>query len=115
MATTLTSTGVTFSDATSLSTAPLGMGSTWYDEKTNRAVGTWYQNNSNVVRFLFIHLSTSGNALYANTSASDTNRICIGAGEGDSGEWKTFYSPIPPGWWYKAEGGTGINHWSELR
>lgn len=92
----------------------LGWGQTWQDVTSSRAVGTWYQNTTGRPIFVFVQLSTGGVDMWVNTTPSLTGAVMVANGDGDSGEWKTFFTIVPNNIYYYAQGGS-VRIWSELR
>lgn len=92
----------------------LGMTQTWQNVTGSRAAGTWYQNTTGRPIFVSLQLSTGGVDMWVNTVANFTGAVEVARGDGDSGEWKTFFTIIPPNIYYIAQGGS-VNYWSELR
>jgi hypothetical protein len=90
----------------------LGIGQTW--QSVTRSSNTWYQNTTGKPIFVFVQLSTSGDDMFVNTTNSDVGRVLVATGDGDSGEYKTFFTVVPPSHYYKTTGGS-VRHWSELR
>jgi hypothetical protein len=92
----------------------IGIGQTWQDVLSSRDDDVWYQNTTSLPIFVAIRTGAGSSQLFFNTVASDTGRIQIGGSDGASGTFDNFYSIIPVGGFYKAEG-VSPNLWSELR
>lgn len=120
-ATTIGTSGVTFPDATSQSTAAVGLGATWTDVSGSRALGTTYTNSTGKyiqVSVSALNVSTAGDkalGFYVNGNQVGVNGSFSTAGT----PYPSTFIVVPPGATYSAASvgtvGVTLNSWWELR
>lgn len=121
MATTLTSTGITFPDGTTQTTAPsagLGYGQTYQNVTSSRALSTTYYNTTGKPITVSVLSSFHYGPLlqgYVNGTLIQRTLPNIGWSTQNPQEYSFLYFIVPPGSNYQVTCNTSFAYWFELR